>query len=148
MDAGPKDDPPSYDAIDSQPLNKVVYGLFRKKMVMALNDQDSSCEGYAGVIDLTRRLNAQGSPHETQERTRMILRSLFPSWLPRAFKVMFSIPFPDVSCKLNAWATWLTCQWLMGPCEINDVEIDRGRIGEGHGVFVKRCRYVIQELLK
>ena len=41
--------------------------------------------------------------------------------------------------QLNAWATWLTCQWLMGECEVNDVEIDGGGIGQGHGVLIKRC---------
>lgn len=52
---------------------------------------------------------------------------------------MFSRPLPDFSCKLNAWATWLTCQWLMGPCEVNDVEVDGGGLGVGQGVLVKRC---------
>ena len=33
----------------------------------------------------------------------------------------------------------MTCQWLMGECEVNDVEIDGGRMGAGHGVLVKRC---------
>lgn len=30
----------------------------------------------------------------------------------------------------------------MGPCEVNDVEIDGGSVGVGHGVLVKRCRYL------
>lgn len=55
-----------------------------------------------------------------------------------AMQVMFSRPMPELSCKLNAWATWLTCQWLMGPCEINDVEVDGGQMGVGQGVLVKR----------
>lgn len=42
------------------------------------------------------------------------------------------------AAQLNAWATWLTCQWLMGECEVNDVEIDGGAVGQGHGVLVKR----------
>lgn len=37
---------------------------------------------------MTRRLNsAYGTPRETQVATRNILRSLFPPWLPGAFKV-------------------------------------------------------------
>lgn len=46
-------------------------------------------------------------------------------------------PFPPPQ-QLNAWATWLTCQWLMGECELNDVEVDGGRLGRAHGVLVKR----------
>jgi hypothetical protein len=41
---------------------------------------------------------------------------------------MFSRPLPDFSCRLNAFATALTCQWLMGPCKVNDVELDGGRV--------------------
>lgn len=111
-------------------------------MVQAIGS-DSQQEGYAAIIDLTRRLNAQhSSPRGTQEATVGILRSLFPGWLPPAFAVMFSKPMPGLSCQLNAWATWMTCQWLMGECEVNDVEIDGGRMGAGHGVLVKRCRYL------
>jgi hypothetical protein len=41
---------------------------------------------------------------------------------------MFSKPLPEFSCKLNALATALTCQWLMGPCKVNDVELDDGTV--------------------
>jgi hypothetical protein len=139
---GPTDPKPSYAAIDAQPLNKIVYGLFRRKMVSALDNRDSALEGYDGIVDLTRRLNALGSPRQTQALTRRILNSLFPSWLPPAFRVMFAKPLPDLSCRLNALATWLTCQWLMGECEINAVEVDGGEVREGYGVLVKRCRYL------
>lgn len=105
--------------------------------------QDSHLEGYDAIIEMTRRLNSSyATPQETQIVTRRILKSLFPPWLPGAFKLMFSRPFPELSYKLNAWATWLTCQWLMGPCEINDVEVDGGLVGTAQGVLVKRCRYL------
>lgn len=116
--------------------------LFRRKMVAAINE-DSSAAGYDAIIDLTRRLNNKFRTNaETQEATRLILKSLFPAWLLPAFKVMFSKPFPEFSCQLNAWATALTCQWLMGPCKVNDVEVDGGQVGKGHGVLVERCRYL------
>lgn len=85
---------------------------------------------YPAIIELTRRLNRQyASARETQLATRAILNSLFPSWLPGAFSVMFSRPLPALSCRLNAFATALTCQWLMGPCKVNDAEIDGGQVG-------------------
>lgn len=43
-------------------------------------------------------------------------------------QVMFSKPLPDFSCRLNAFATAVTCQWLMGPCKVNDVELDDGTV--------------------
>ncbi|PNW77196.1 hypothetical protein CHLRE_10g426350v5 [Chlamydomonas reinhardtii] len=118
--------------------------LFRRKMVEALGS-DSKLSGYDAIIDLTRKLNTKfRTAAETQEATRGILNALFPSWLPGAFKVMFSRPLPEFSCRLNALATAMTCQWLMGPCKVNDVEIDGGKVGTGHGVLVERCRYLEQ----
>eukprot|EP00775_Hariotina_reticulata_P008624 gene8624-8805_t len=142
--AGPKDSPPNYSSIDRQPLNQVIMALFRNKMVAAIG-ADSSMTGYEAIIDLTRSLNsAFPASRQVQLTTRGILNSLFPSWLPGAFKVLFSRPLPDFSCRLNAAATALTCQWLMGPCKINDVELDDGRVGMGMGVLVERCRYLEQ----
>ena len=43
-------------------------------------------------------------------------------------QVMFSGPLPGLSNRLNAWATALTCQWLMGPCQVNDVEHADGKV--------------------
>ena len=54
---------------------------------------------YAGIIDLTRKLNAKyRHPRQTQEATKTILRSLFPSWLPRAFKVGWRCMYSRLEC--------------------------------------------------
>eukprot|EP00195_Chlamydomonas_chlamydogama_P009448 CAMPEP_0202891232 /NCGR_PEP_ID=MMETSP1392-20130828/1348_1 /ASSEMBLY_ACC=CAM_ASM_000868 /TAXON_ID=225041 /ORGANISM="Chlamydomonas chlamydogama, Strain SAG 11-48b" /LENGTH=270 /DNA_ID=CAMNT_0049574923 /DNA_START=47 /DNA_END=859 /DNA_ORIENTATION=+ len=144
VEAGPKDPVPDYNNIDSQPLNQLVMGLFRKKMVLAIGD-DVPEQGYDGIISLTRKLNSKfGDSRETQVRTVGILNSLFPSWLPRLFKLLISNPFPEFACRMNAWATALTCQWLMGPCKVNDVEVDGGKVAKGQGVLVERCRYLEQ----
>ena len=87
IDAGPKDPQPDYSSIDAQLLNRLIYTLFRNKMANALGGRDSEMEGYPAIIDLTRKLNSLGSPRDTQIATRVILNSLFPSWLPGAFKV-------------------------------------------------------------
>ena len=72
-----------------------------------------------------------------------MLLSLFPSWLPPAFKVMFSTPFPNFSNKMNAIVTALCCQWLMGKCEVNEVEVvEGGQTKLAAGVKVERCRYL------
>lgn len=52
-----------------------------------------------------------------------MLKSLFPSWLPASFAVMFSKPFPAFSSRLNAWVTLIASRWLMGPSGLNDVEV-------------------------
>lgn len=42
--AGPATPPPDYSKIDAQPLNRAVYGLFRRRMVQAIGS-DSKLEG-------------------------------------------------------------------------------------------------------
>ena len=107
-------------------------------------DSCSLCR-YDAIIDLTRSLNSRYcNPAETQQATQQILRSLFPAWLLPAFRAMFSRPLPTASCRLNAWVTALTCQWLMGPCKVNDVELADGTIGKAQGVLIERCRYLEQ----
>ena len=57
---------------------------------------------YAGIIDLTRRLNSMhATPRGTQLATVGILRSLFPAWLPPAFALLFSRPMPTLSCQVR-----------------------------------------------
>lgn len=53
---------------------------------------------------------------------------------------LFSRPMPGLSARLNALATQLTCEWLMGPLAVNDVVVDSGEVGKGHGLLVQRCR--------
>lgn len=57
------------------------------------------------------------------------------SLLTRFYNVQFS-------CRMNAWATQVAGTWLMGESEINDVEIDDGKIGRNQGLLVKRCRFL------
>ena len=59
-------------------------------------------------------------------------------------QVLFAGPLPVFSQRLNAAVTAATCQWLMGPSEVNDVELPGGEILVGQGVKVERCR-VLEE---
>jgi len=135
---------PDYSTIDAKPWNAAIMGLFIRKLEAALGERTAK-QGYEAVIELTKRLNAKyGDPRETHEATVGILLSLFPSWLPVAFAALFSRPMPGLSARLNALATQLTCEWLMGPLAVNDVVVDSGEVGKGHGLLVQRCRYLEQ----
>jgi hypothetical protein len=90
-------------------------------------------------VDAAPTYCACAENQNTQAETHEILRSLFPSWLLPAFRVMFARPLPEFSNKLNAWVTALTCQWLMGPNKVNDVELRDGSVGRAQGVLVERC---------
>ncbi len=60
------------------------------------------------------------------------------AYLSFAVQAMISKPIPERACQLNAWVTALTCQWLMGPCKVNDVESSDGRILKAQGVQIER----------
>ncbi|CAM9627123.1 unnamed protein product [Ectocarpus sp. 4 AP-2014] len=140
--AGPTDATPTYD--DTRPLDQILLGLFRSKLAEEVGgDGDAFDPGYDGLMDMIKVLNEKfPSKRKTQEASRRVLKSLFPSWLPASFAVMFSKPFPAFSSRLNAWVTLVASQWLMGPSKLNDIEIDDGTVGVGHGLLVERCRFL------
>ena len=47
---------------------------------------------------------------------------------------------------MNAWATYVAGTWLMGECEVNDVEVQEAdgttTIYKDQGLLVKRCRFL------
>ena len=144
-DAGPEDAAPSYEDIDNFPLNKVFFTLFRKKVSENVG-YDSPVEGYEGLMEVTRVLNTKfKSREEITAVSKAVLVSLFPSWLPPAFRVMFAQPFPEFSLFMNAWVTALCCQWLMGKTTVNEVQVldeDGKTTRMVPGVKVERCRYL------
>jgi hypothetical protein len=109
---------------------------------------------YQAIIDLAATMNRKYSNRaEIHARARRVLQSLFPSWMPRSYAVLFSKPFPQFAARMNAWATYVAGTWLMGECEINNVAIDGDIIdasytteqvvsGMGQGLLVKRCRFL------
>jgi len=106
-------------------------------------DSDLPYDDFQGLMELTAALNARYSDRrQVQAIAQDVLRSLFPSWLPGQYAVLFAKPFPAFSAKMNAWATWWAGTWLMGECEITDCEIDGGGIGQSQGLLVKRCRFL------
>ncbi|CAM9355419.1 unnamed protein product [Pylaiella littoralis] len=139
--AGPADPTPTYD--DTRPLDRVLLGLFRSKLAKELGGGDVYEPGYDGLMEMIKVLNEKfRTKRQTQEASRRVLKSLFPSWLPAQFAVMFSKPFPAFSSRLNAWVTVIASQWLMGPSQLNDIEVDGGTVGVGHGLLVERCRFL------
>jgi len=124
--------------------DKLFLEIFRSRMAEEVGvDSNLPRDDYQGLMELTAALNARYSNRqEVQHVAQNVLRSLFPSWLPGQYAVLFSRPFPAFSARMNAWATKWAGTWLMGECEINDCEIDGGGIGEKQGLLVKRCRFL------
>lgn len=138
---------PDYENIHG-PLGPFMDTLFMKLFRSSLAehvgvDSDKPQNDYMGLMELTAAMNARYSDRSQVHRIAQdVLISLFPSWMPGSYSVLFSKPFPEFSSRMNAWATMVAGTWLMGECEINDVEVDGGKIGERQGLLVKRCRFL------
>lgn len=147
MDGPPIDEKPDYENIHG-PMgkwsDKLFLIMFRSKFAEKVGvDSNLPKDDYAGLMELTNALNARYSnKKEVRLIAQNVLRSLFPSWLPGRFAVMFAKPFPEFSSRMNAWATKMAGTWLMGECEINNCEIDGGGVGKNQGLLVKRCRFL------
>lgn len=71
-----------------------------------------------------------------------ILRSLFPPFLLHLYKSLVSpIGGGKLAAMMVARVTVITCQWLMGICKVNSVDLPDGSSWES-GVFVERCKYL------
>lgn len=137
---------PDYENIHG-PLGKELDTLFLKLFRSRLSANigvDSSLpkDDYSAIIELSAAMNARFSDRrEIQKRAQQTLRDLFPTWLPKQYAILFSRPFPQFSARMNAWATKMGGTWLMGECEVNDVEMN-GEIFKDQGLLVKRCRFL------
>lgn len=137
---------PDYDNIHGpfgKQLDTILLKMFRSSLAKNLGiDSALPNEDYAGILELVTAMNARFSNREEIQRiSQDTLRDLFPKWLPGQYAFLFSKPFPRFSARMNAWATRVGGTWLMGECEVNDIEID-GEIFENQGLLVKRCRFL------
>eukprot|EP00566_Odontella_aurita_P015772 CAMPEP_0113526830 /NCGR_PEP_ID=MMETSP0015_2-20120614/960_1 /TAXON_ID=2838 /ORGANISM="Odontella" /LENGTH=284 /DNA_ID=CAMNT_0000425201 /DNA_START=161 /DNA_END=1015 /DNA_ORIENTATION=- /assembly_acc=CAM_ASM_000160 len=147
IEGPPPETRPDYEHIHG-PLGKflddIFMALFRTRLAERVGvDSNLPKNDYQGLMELVAAMNARFSDRrDVQKIAQYTLRSLFPSWLPGQFGVMFAKPFPAFSSRLNAWATMMTGTWLMGECEVNDCDVDGGSVGKDQGVLVKRCRFL------
>ena len=141
--AGPTTERPLY--ADASLIDRLGIDLFRKAMAKNLG-HDVETPGFAGILELARSLNKIHKPAEVQVEVRYILRSLFPELILRLFPLMFSVPFPEFSAKLNARITRITCAWLMGKMQLEDVPNEEVTAGWGdgrnQGLKIERCRFL------
>ncbi|KAA8549072.1 hypothetical protein F0562_000756 [Nyssa sinensis] len=115
--------------------------LFRNKMVQEAK-WDSDKPGYDGLIEVANRLMIGRSNSETAKAAVRILRSLFPPFLLELYRMLVApIGGGKVAALMVARVTALSCQWLMGPCTVNSVDLPDGSSWRS-GVFVERCKYL------
>ncbi|XP_013684402.1 beta-carotene isomerase D27, chloroplastic isoform X2 [Brassica napus] len=115
---------------------------FRNKLVEEVGS-DSDKPGYVGLIELVKLLLLKSrSRSESNDAAVRILKSLFPPLILELYKLLIApLAQGKIAALMVARVTVLTCQWLMGPCKVNTIELPNGESWES-GVFVEKCQYL------
>ncbi|XP_074581758.1 beta-carotene isomerase D27, chloroplastic isoform X1 [Curcuma longa] len=123
-------------------LDDMLFMFFRKKMVEEVG-WDSKKPGYDGLIEVANRLMMKSkSISETEQSAVRVLQSLFPPLLLVLFKMLIApVNEGKVASMMLARATAILCQWLMGQCSVNSIDLADGSSCSS-GVFVERCKYL------
>ncbi|XP_039007481.1 beta-carotene isomerase D27, chloroplastic-like [Hibiscus syriacus] len=123
-------------------LDDFFLNSFRNKLVKEVG-WDSEKPGYDGLIELAEALMMNSrSNSDTKYAAVRILKSLFPPFLLELYKILIApIDGGKVAAMMVARVTVFTCQWLMGVCKVNSVDLPDGTSCNS-GVFVERCRYL------
>lgn len=99
--------------------------------------------GYAGFVKLSKQIMAGRSPRQQQAVVGVVLRSLVPAPILWGIRTLFS-PTRWV-CESNAWFAANLFEWLVGPCEVQTVDIpqaDGSVKTQASQVHIKKCRYL------
>lgn len=138
------------EAVELKPLRKeyapnvlddVFLNVFRAKMAEEIG-WDSEKPGYDGLIDVAHRMMVGRSNADATKAAVRILRSLFPALLLDLYKKLISpVAGGRVAAEMVARVTALSCQWLMGTCTVNSVDLPNGSSWSS-GVFVEKCKYL------
>ncbi len=122
--------------------DRIFIALFIRKMSRALGE-GSSQPGFAGVVDLSKRIMQGRSPAQQQALVAKVLGSLVPAPVLWLVRTVFS-PTRWV-CESNAWFAARLFPWLIGPCEVVEAEVT-GADGKTRlqksDVHIKKCRYL------
>ncbi|KAK8702288.1 hypothetical protein V6N13_020649 [Hibiscus sabdariffa] len=123
-------------------LDDFFLNSFRNKLVKEVG-WDSEKPGYDGLIELAKALMMNSrSNSQTKDAAVRILKSLFPPFLLELYKILIApIDGGKVAAMMVARVTVFTCQWLMGACKVNSVDLPDGTSCNS-GVFVERCKYL------
>uniref|UniRef100_A0A1J3GVE6 Beta-carotene isomerase D27, chloroplastic n=1 Tax=Noccaea caerulescens TaxID=107243 RepID=A0A1J3GVE6_NOCCA len=115
---------------------------FRNKLIQEVGS-DSEKPGYTGLIELVKLLLLKGRTRsETNDAAVRILKSLFPPLILELYKLLIApLAQGKIAAFMVARVTVLTCQWLMGPCKVNIVDLPNGESWDS-GVFVEKCQYL------
>ncbi len=124
--------------------DRLFIALFTRKMSAAVG-KPTHQKGYAGFVDLSKKIMQGRNALEQQTLVKKVLNSLIPAPILTLIR-HFTSPTQWV-CEWNAWFATQLFEWLVGPCEVKTVEIisENAPIRQQKsGVQIKKCRYLEQ----
>ena len=125
-------------------FDRLFIWLFARKMAKALG-KGTQLKGYDGLVDLSKQIVQGRNAREQHELIAVILKSLIPGWVLAAIRTFFSPT--QLVCELNAWFASVLFEWLVGPCQVAEVEVidETGAVRQQRsGVQIEKCRYLEQ----
>ncbi|PZO38486.1 MAG: DUF4033 domain-containing protein [Pseudanabaena frigida] len=131
------------DEYNDNLIDRLFIGLFSSKMAQALG-KGTEIGGYDGFVELSKQIMQGRNAQEQQVIVAKVLQSLIPSpalWVVRTF-----VSPTRLVCVLNAWFAAQMFEWLVGPCEVAEAEINLadGTVrSQPSGVHIKKCRYLV-----
>jgi hypothetical protein len=123
-------------------VDRLFIWLFSRKMAKAVGNETEQL-GYQGFVDLSCQIMKGRTATEQQQVVAVVLRSLVPRQVLYLIRTLFSPT--QLVCELNAWFAARLFEWLVGPCEVRQVEVmdEEGRSRQqSSGVHIKKCRYL------
>jgi hypothetical protein len=129
---------------DDDRFDRFFIWLFSRKMAKAVG-KETTLQGYDGFVELSRQIMRGRNAQEQQEVVARVLDSLVPSAVLAVIRTLFSPT--KLVCELNAWFATVLFEWLVGPCEVRQVEVvgaDQQVRVQKSGVHMKKCRYLEQ----
>jgi hypothetical protein len=126
-------------------LDRLFIWLFSRKMARVVG-QPTIQPGYEGFVALSQRIMEGRNAAEQQALVAQVLQSLVPSPVLWLIRHLFS-PGQRV-CELNAWFATRLFEWLVGPCQVRQVEVPASPDPavawrrQRSGVHIEKCRYL------
>ena len=122
-------------------FDKVMISYFSKTMSDRLGGKPYDGT-YDAFVELSREIMRGRNTKQQQEAVDGVLASLLPPQSPERFRKWF--PLSRRNAEFNAWITTLGFTWLVGPSELNEVEVEFEGKKETwrSGVKIKKCRYL------
>ncbi|ELS33194.1 MULTISPECIES: DUF4033 domain-containing protein [Pseudanabaena] len=124
-------------------IDRMFIWLFSRKMSEALG-KGTTIGGYEGFVELSKQIMQGRNAQEQQILVAKVLQSLVPSPALWAIRTFFSPT--RLVCVLNAWFAAQMFEWLVGPCEVIEAEInleDGTLRSQPSAVHIKKCRYLV-----